>query len=493
MSEKRASEGSARWSLSKLWRPISQSMLPSSTRSSTQEGFLSHLSVSIPPFFTRAEGTISETDIEAGTLGLLSDARQSTLKPIEGDVETSPTDDTSVYKSPKDEDADQIRPPPRVFHPEIMSAPPSLHEQPCEMSTIRSDTISSRATTKRPESRDTRFLAELPALPVRLRSIKSSRPTVVNGPVAPRPDTRDSCPPPVPSKEAKTSTFTDENPNRRTLVLWDGPQDPGNAMNWPKARKWVMTLALGFLTFCVSLASSIFSPATHVVAAEFAVSEDVMVSPTALFMAGLALASPIWSPLIERYGRKLPLFCSLLGFSVFQIPVAVASNVATIFACRFVAGLFGCGILVAVVTSLLDLWASLDRGLAMAVFSAALLVGLASGPLIGAPITDSSVLGWTWTSWIVLILCFPFGLACVFLYKESSSSVLLQRKAKVLRRSTRDWALHAQEEEESVTAKTLLKRHLWKPFRMLTSDSIIFLVSRKCNPYNLARLKLTSL
>jgi MFS family permease len=38
------------------------------------------------------------------------------------------------------------------------------------------------------------------------------------------------------------------------------------------------------------------------------------------------------------FGRKLPLFIGFFIFAIFQIPVAVAQNLETIFICRFLGG-----------------------------------------------------------------------------------------------------------------------------------------------------------
>jgi len=93
-----------------------------------------------------------------------------------------------------------------------------------------------------------------------------------------------------------------------TLVGWDGPGDPGNPMNWSRRKKWCTTFALGSVTFCVTLASSVFSPGTEIAAREFGVPTEVMVLSTALFILGFAFAPVLWGPMSELYGRKIPMF-----------------------------------------------------------------------------------------------------------------------------------------------------------------------------------------
>jgi MFS transporter, DHA1 family, multidrug resistance protein len=78
------------------------------------------------------------------------------------------------------------------------------------------------------------------------------------------------------------------------LIEWDGPDDPENPMNWPTNKKWIVTIALGMMTFCVTFASSVFSNATVPVAELFGVSTEVTTLGTSLFVLGFG-AGPLVS------------------------------------------------------------------------------------------------------------------------------------------------------------------------------------------------------
>lgn len=72
------------------------------------------------------------------------------------------------------------------------------------------------------------------------------------------------------------------------LIEWNGPDDPENPMNWPRSKKWIITVVLGFMTFCVTFASSVFSTATIPVALLFGVSTETTTLGTSLFVLGFA-------------------------------------------------------------------------------------------------------------------------------------------------------------------------------------------------------------
>lgn len=86
-------------------------------------------------------------------------------------------------------------------------------------------------------------------------------------------------PEPAPAKDEK-------DPN---LVDWDGPDDPEKPQNWPASKRWMYTVTLGLMTFCVTFASSVFSTATIPTAALFHVSTEVTTLGTSLFVAGFAV------------------------------------------------------------------------------------------------------------------------------------------------------------------------------------------------------------
>lgn len=77
----------------------------------------------------------------------------------------------------------------------------------------------------------------------------------------------------------------EKDPN---LVDWDGPDDPGNPMNFPSWKKWMITVVAGLMTFSVTFASSVFSTATTPTSQLFGVSEEVMILGTSLFVLGFA-------------------------------------------------------------------------------------------------------------------------------------------------------------------------------------------------------------
>ncbi|KAF2172926.1 hypothetical protein M409DRAFT_62578 [Zasmidium cellare ATCC 36951] len=270
-------------------------------------------------------------------------------------------------------------------------------------------------------------------------------------------------PPPLPDRE-------------EYVVEFDGPNDPLHAQNWPLKKKLPVAIVLGYVTLTAAFGSSIFSTATQTVAQQFNVSREVGILGVSLYVLGFATGPIVWAPSSELYGRKAPLLISSFGFSIFNIAVAVAKDAQTIFICRFFAGFFGACPLTCVGAVFADMFSNRQRGLAITVFSMTVFSGPLLAPFIGGFI-NMSYLGWRWTEYITAIMGFlGLGLSVIFL-EETYPPVILVNKASDLRKRTKNWGIHAKQEEIEVDFRELLEKNLSRPMRMLFTEPIVLLIS----------------
>lgn len=249
---------------------------------------------------------------------------------------------------------------------------------------------------------------------------------------------------------------------------------------------------LGLMTISVTFASSVFSTAISPTSLQFGVSREVMVLGTSLFVLGFSFGPLVFGPLSELYGRKMPLFMGFFIFAIFQIPVAVAQNLHTIFICRFLGGFFAsaplaivcllfsgisCWMLTKQVGGMLaDIFDPVDRAIAVSIFAGSTFVGPVAGPVVGGFIT-MSYLGWRWTEYITAIMAFFLGTLGFLIVPETFEPVLLKRRAQRLRHETRNWALHAKSEENPVDLKLIAHKYILRPFIMLTLEPILVLIT----------------
>ncbi|USP78854.1 hypothetical protein yc1106_06128 [Curvularia clavata] len=266
-------------------------------------------------------------------------------------------------------------------------------------------------------------------------------------------------------------------PDREEYVVeFDGVDDPLHPQNWPLKKKLGIGAMLAFDALAATMGSSIFSAATIPVARQFGVANVVGTLGTSLFVFGYAFGPLMWAPCSELYGRKPPLIIAAFGFAIFSIAVAVAKDLQTIMICRFFAGLCGSSPLAIVAAVFADMFNNTVRGLAVAVFSATVFMGPLLAPFIGGFIAES-YLGWRWTEYISSFMGFLAFTLLLFFLEETYPPVVLIHKASELRRRTKNWGIHAKQEEIEVDFKELIIKNVSRPMRILFTEPIVLLIT----------------
>lgn len=266
-------------------------------------------------------------------------------------------------------------------------------------------------------------------------------------------------------------------PEREEYVVeFSGHDDPTHPQNWPMKRKMIIFTILVYNSLTATFASAIFSPAGTAVGTQFGVNQPTVTLGTSLFVLGYAVGPLFWAPFSELYGRKLPVLIAATGFGIFMIAVAVGKDIQTILICRFFAGLFGSCALTIVPAIFSDIFNNEKRGLAIAAFSASVFNGPLCGPFIGGFITNS-YLGWRWTQYIPAFMAFSCAILALLFLEESYPPIVLVSKASELRRLTRNWGIHAKQEEVEVDLKELVTKNVSRPLRILFQEPIVLLVS----------------
>lgn len=247
-------------------------------------------------------------------------------------------------------------------------------------------------------------------------------------------------------------------------------------MNWPIRKKLATAAMLGFTTLTSAFGSSIFSAATMAIQQHFKVGSVVATLGTSFYVLGFATGPILWAPLSELKGRRFPLVIASFGFSVFNLAVATGKDLQTVLICRFFSGFFGACPLTCVAAVFSDMFDNRTRGMAITIFSMTVFTGPLLAPFVGGFIVMSH-LGWRWTEYIVTIMGFlAFGLNLLFL-SESYPPEILVAKASELRRRTKNWGIHAKQEEIEVDFRELLEKNFSRPIRMLLTERIVLLLS----------------
>lgn len=252
--------------------------------------------------------------------------------------------------------------------------------------------------------------------------------------------------------------------------------DPDNPKNTSNAKRWLYTMVLGLTCFIVALGSAIVTGDLERPAAYFGVSEEVIIlASVTMFVLGFGFGPLVFAPISEEVGRK-PVYVLTLGVAlVFIVPCGAAKNIGTMIICRLLDGLAFSAPMCLIGGSLADVWDGPQRGVAMAIFSAAPFLGPVCGPIFGGLLADHAPT-WRWIYWTFLIVAGFSYIILVLVVPETHSPTLLKRRAKKLRVATGDNRYKTYAELKPLSIKETAKVSLLRPF-LLLFELIVFLMT----------------
>jgi len=168
--------------------------------------------------------------------------------------------------------------------------------------------------------------------------------------------------------------------------------------NTPRNRVGTIVI-LGAMTTLVPFSVDSYLPAVPEIADQFGTSAATMSYSLSAFFVGFALGQLIYGPLLDRFGRKKPLFLGL-GISIlFSLACLISWNEYVFMLFRFLQALGASAATVAAITMVRDYFSKEESA---RVFSALILV-IGASPLLAPTIGGAIASGFGWT-WIFVFL-----------------------------------------------------------------------------------------
>ncbi|RDK38334.1 MFS general substrate transporter [Aspergillus phoenicis ATCC 13157] len=252
-----------------------------------------------------------------------------------------------------------------------------------------------------------------------------------------------------------------------TEVDWDGDADPSNPMNWSFWYRWCHIVVISLLTFVTSLGSSMLAPAVPDVmrslGSDNAELESFVVS---IYVIGYALGPLIAAPMSEIYGRSIVYNVSNVLFLGATIGCALSTNVGMFLVFRLISGCAGVTPLALGGGSIGDLMAPEKMGTAMVIWGLGSLVAPVFAPIAGGYLSEN--VGWRWIFWVITIPMAVLTILSIVTLRETYAPILLERKARRLRRETGDRDLRSR----SATPKSQHEMLLTSPVVMMLAFDV---------------------
>ncbi|KAF4949249.1 hypothetical protein FSARC_13555 [Fusarium sarcochroum] len=254
------------------------------------------------------------------------------------------------------------------------------------------------------------------------------------------------------------------------------PNDPQNALEFSKSRKWTYTALQSIATLATTFASSAYSGGIRQVIRSFGVSQEVATLGVSLYVLGFAFGPLIWGPLSEVYGRQKIFFFTFMGATAFSAGAAGADSIATLLVLRFFVGSIGSSPLANAAGTIADMFAKVDRGLAMSMFSGAPFMGPALGPIAGGFLGQTE--GWRWLHGLLAIFTGVIWIIASLFVPETYTPYILRKRARTLSKLTGKVYISALDADTPPkSAAHQLSVALTRPWVLLFKEPIVFITS----------------
>src|ERR1700742_4206625 len=184
-----------------------------------------------------------------------------------------------------------------------------------------------------------------------------------------------------------------------------------------KQRYFFTVLILGALTAMGPFSIDMYLPGFPAIAKSFHTTTAQVSLSLSSYFIGLAVGQLIYGPLLDRYGRKKPLYAGLALYIVSTAICMQSRNIDTLIVLRFIQAIGSCGAQVAAMAMVRDLFGAKESA---KVFSLLLLV-IGASPMI-APTVGSYVVvafGWRTVFLILGILSVIITFLTIFFLPES--------------------------------------------------------------------------
>ncbi|HCA18067.1 MAG TPA: Bcr/CflA family drug resistance efflux transporter [Alcaligenes faecalis] len=165
---------------------------------------------------------------------------------------------------------------------------------------------------------------------------------------------------------------------------------------------WALILLLALLTALDAMAIDMYLPGMPAIAQELGASPGRIQQTLSIFLAGLAIGQGFYGPLLDRYGRRLPLLIGVVIFVVGSIFGALATSVEALLLARFIQALGAAAGLVAPRAIVSDLCDMKESARIFSLLMQVMMIAPIVAPLLGSYLLIHA--DWRAIFWMLAVL-----------------------------------------------------------------------------------------
>lgn len=184
-----------------------------------------------------------------------------------------------------------------------------------------------------------------------------------------------------------------------------------------KQSQFYLILILGLLSAIGPLSIDMYLPAFPSIAKGLNTTVASVMLSLSSFFIGISVGQLLYGPLLERYGRKTPLYFGLALYAVSSLACATAMSVETLIVFRFFQALGGCVGMVASRAMVRDLFDVKDNAKVFSTLMLVIAVSPIIAPSLGGLIT--TYIGWRYIFVMLIIVIAAIIAGIYFLLPDS--------------------------------------------------------------------------
>ncbi|MBT6096432.1 MAG: DHA2 family efflux MFS transporter permease subunit [Rhodospirillaceae bacterium] len=163
-------------------------------------------------------------------------------------------------------------------------------------------------------------------------------------------------------------------------------------------RKALITATLCTGPVMQVLDSSVIAVSLNHMQGSLSAAQDQMAWVLTSYLMALAVATPLWGVLVQRFSRKNMFNFSIVCFALTSLLCGTADSLTELLIFRAIQGVFGAALIPLSQAALMDIYDPKDYGIAMGWWGVGLMFGPVFGPTLGGYLTD--LYSWRWAFFI---------------------------------------------------------------------------------------------
>src|SRR4249919_583488 len=187
--------------------------------------------------------------------------------------------------------------------------------------------------------------------------------------------------------------------------------------NKNRSKNFYLILVLGLLSAIGPFSIDMYLPAFPAIAKSLDTTVSQVTLSLSSFFVGISMGQLLYGPLLERFGRKRPLYAGLSFYFLASVGCALAQSVNALILFRLFQAIGGCVGMVAARAMVRDLFAVKENAKVFSLLMLVVSVSPIIAPTLGGYITTA--LGWRYVFAMLIIVDIIVIISAYFLLPES--------------------------------------------------------------------------